>query len=154
MKLFVAALILAVGLGSIAFWNTARTNRSWLTTAFGTSTGNRPEEDAYFAAASAALDQFLLSQGYRPAVPVSTPAAGIHSGNERSIAYQSSSDAPEPVTIIVTLQTESSSGLSANVFWEFVGFRWEVERHEVLARQAVAPISAWWEEYQEKHPRH
>jgi len=154
MKMFVAAVILAVGFGSIAFWNTARTNRSWLTAAFGTSTGNRPEEDAYFAAAWAALDQSLLSRGYRPGVPVPTPAAGMHSGVEKSVAYRSSPAAPEPVTIIVTIESKTASGLNAHVFWEFVGFRWEADGREALAREAVAPISAWWKEYQEKHPRH
>ena len=153
MKPIHVAVVLFLGIASIAFWNTARTNRSWLTAAFGTSTGNRPEEDAYFAAAAAALDQFLLSRGYSPAVPVPTPAAGMHSGVERSVAYRSSPGASEPVTVIVTLHTGTSSGLSVNVFWEFVGFRWSADRHDALARDAVAPITAWWEEYCRKHPR-
>jgi hypothetical protein len=152
MKAGILVLIF-LGFCSLVFWNTARTNRSWLSTGFGESTGNRPEEDAYFAAARTALDQWLLSHGYAPGVSVATPAAGMHSGTESTMAYRTAEGAAEPVTVLVTVQTGNASGLQANVHWEYVGFRWTVDRHEALAKEVIPPISAWWKDYKEKHPR-
>jgi len=57
------------------------------------------------------------------------------------------------VTAIVTVHTKTASGLNANVFWEFEGFRRAADRHEALAHEAIPPITAWWDEYQAKHPR-
>jgi hypothetical protein len=107
----------------------------------------------YYDAASSALDQWLVSQGSGPGVPVPTPTAGIQGGTETTLAYPSSPTAPEPVTVLVTLSKGTASGLSASVQWHFAGFKWTAGRHEERAREAIQPLTRWWESYQKSHPR-
>lgn len=142
-----------VFVAAVATWQLARTTRSSSISAFGISMAHRPVDDTYFDAAQAALDRWLTAEGYRPPVPCPNPAFGIHGGTETSQAYVASEGATEPVTLVVSRETKTGSGLRGTLMWEYSGFSWVAEQHQSLAMDEAHRIGVWWDSYLQKNPR-
>jgi hypothetical protein len=149
-RLLILGVLLVAG---VVAWQFARTTRSSATSVFHAETSNGPAEEAYFNAAQAALDQWLTSEGYQPAVPCPNPAFGVHGNSETSQAYVASKGAIEPVTLVVTRPIKTRSGLKGTLLWEFSGFTWASEDHQALALNEVHRINTWWNSYLQKNPR-
>lgn len=152
MKKAVAACVVLVAILVWGFWETSRTNASWLSTVYGTGSGPSAKEDEYWSEFRSALDRHLQMQG-SVGVRSGTPWGGFHAGTETTMDYRLAGRTALPLHVLVTSRSGSAHGVSVNLLWEFVGFRWNREADEAGAREVQNQLIQWTEEYVRAHPK-